>query len=511
MKKILEVLALSAALLLPLSGGIRARAEEIIETPKLEVIVNYEAETTLSPIDYVTSTNRYNRTTQEVFTRDSISQVTSIEEATGKVISDIQNNHITSDQEFLEASENLSESQKLILASVKSYLFYKFGYDISLLTNDAMSQGDSFSQFQDSLISGEDNSIGTCGHIAIHIARDLNNMDIRAAPVTGRSGNGIGHAYVIAKTENGTAIVDGPYLLIANTKNIEKVLEAYQKENGTTALLHLFFEDTEIQYRLIPRVGKRVLNSIEHDESSNPLKNSLLNIIQPQSHFTVTLNRGTYINSFETNLWGFFIKAGEIMGENSSPMQNISTIQAGFKRDFSLFDDKVIISPDLSFIEGNLIQDAELDDDTLQGIKGNLIVNTNRERGFNLTSRVGGALIYGSSLFYDLVLGTGASYTAPIENMNIQPYAVTQFSRLKENIDNQTYRFFLSELNTGISLNSNSNDANFSIAPYYLWKIWEQGFGGEVNLETEGVGINARGEVTFSTYDFCPDKYNLSV
>ena len=114
MRKTLASLVLCG---MSLFNPLNATAEKVIETPKLEVIVNYEAETTSSPIDYATSKNRYSIHTESLFRNRDNPQLSLIEEMQiGEIISDIQNNNITSYQEFLEASDNLSENQQLVLA-----------------------------------------------------------------------------------------------------------------------------------------------------------------------------------------------------------------------------------------------------------------------------------------------------------------------------------------------------------------------------------------------------------
>ena len=498
-----------------LFNPLNAITEEI--KPELELIVNYETETSQSPIDYSTSINAYfptwnlegTPTGGSLWSNSSLTNDEEIQIET--LMSDIQNNNITSYQEFLEASQNLSENQQLVLASAIGNLLNRFNYDINLIFNEVKSQEDFFSQLQDSLINDEDNSIGTCGHFATHLERFLNDVGVRAAAVTGISDNGVGHAYDIAKIENGTAIVDSYNILTTDTKNIEKTLQAYQKYTGVATLQHLFFEDAEFEYRLITQEGKHLLDFVEYDESSVPLKNSLINSPESQCKVTVTLNLEDSLTSFEQNLIGFFVKVGEIRGDNSSPLEKINLSQIGFKRNFSILD-LMNINTDLSLISGGFIQDAEIANNTLFGAKGNLIINTNNEEGLNFTSRIAGNYIQNKyPLFHDFILGAGTSYTTSIDNLSIKPYLVSQFSFFPNNLGNYQFRPRLTELTSGISLNSNSNDANFSIAPYYLWRIWEQGFGGQINLGTEGVGVNAGGQITFSTYDFCPDKYNLRV
>ncbi len=437
----------------------------------------------------------------------------------------IQDKNITSYQEFIDASENLSEDQKFVLASAIAYSLNLFNYDMNLIDSELLSQEDFFSKLQDSLSTGEDNPLGVCKHIATHTEKTLNDLEIRSSAVSGLDSNG-GHAYVVSKTENGSAVVNACYILTINTNNIEKTLQAYQKFNGVATFQHLFFEDDEFQYRLITKDAENFLNFIEYDESSEPLRSSLIDDAEPQPRITLTANLEDYLTSVEANMVGLFIKMGRIQGNISSPLQNMNLAQVGFKRNFSIGDslrligfnrdfpilDRIRINPDLSLILGNIEQDTQLENNAFSGVNGNLIISTNFERGLNLTSRVGGVnSTYENPTIHDFILGGGVSYTLPIENINIQSYIVSQFSSFVKSLATWTFMPRFSELTTGITLDSNSDNSNFSIDSYYLWRIWEQGFGGEARWEAEGTGIDVSGQITFSGNDFNPDKYSFSI
>jgi len=492
MGKTLEILALSTLLLCPLFGGVKAKAQDIepkqvielkadesIKKPTIELILNCGIESQEKPADYSTTRTNYG-------------------------ITDIPDD--SSYQDLITRATSLSEHDKLILASEISTLLALYSYDTNLEQNEVISQDNFFYNLQNSL------PVGVCRHIATHIERFLNDIGIKSAAVSGISGNGIGHVYDISKIENGTAIIDYNRILITNTKNIEKTLQAYQKDLGITTFRHLFFEDAEFEYRLITNDGRNFLDFIEYDESSNPLKNSLIQNFKPQSDLTMTLNLEDYLTSLGINYKGLFLKAGQIIGNNSSPMKGTCIIQGGFKRKFSI-PNIININPDLSFILGGIFQDRQFNDNRISGVNGNLIISTNKQKGFNLTSRIAGNIsgTKDSTLFSDYIFGGGISYNIPIKNANIEPYAVSQFSFLPKDIG--TYKFIPkpTELVTGIALDSQFNNSNFSIEPYYIKRKWEQGFGGKAKLGIKSVGINAEGQITKSNYAFCPHKYNFSI
>ncbi len=263
MRKTLEVMALLAAGLLFTNKEVKA--EELIKNkPKVEININYKTESDQESVDYQISESTIH-TRNGIYTdstRDSnVPELTLDEENQVKnIISDIQNQNINSYQDLITASQNLSENQKLLLSSIHSHLLYMFNSDMKL----------------------SHNGLGTCRQITTQSERYLNDLEIKSHSVSGISDNGIGHAYVISKIENGSAIVDSYNILTTNTKNIEKTLQAYQKYNSMTTFQHLFFEDTEFKYRLITKDGKNFLDFIEYDETSEPLKNVLIEDIVPQ-------------------------------------------------------------------------------------------------------------------------------------------------------------------------------------------------------------------------------------
>ncbi len=423
---------------------------------------------------------------------------------------DISN--ISSYKDLIEQSPFLSENEKLILASKMSSLSV---YDSDLMRAEIMSQDDFVYNLQNSL------PVGVCRHIAANTARTLNDMEIKAAAVSGIAGSGGGHMYTILKTEDGNAVVDYGSLLITNTKNIEKTLQIYQKNAGSTAFQHLFFEGPEFKYKLITKDGRDFLDFIDYDESSEPLKNALIDDINPRANLEIDFNLESHLTSLGVNLEGLFIKGGEIRGKNFSPMDKMGLFQMGFKREFSV-PGIIKVNPDISFVYGSIAQKKKVENNEIIGLKGGLVVATNNEERLNLSSRIVGGIFTSSipqnipnpyhALFYDFSMGAGISYKIPINNISIEPYATSQFTIYP--IDLGTYQYGLkpSELGVGTVFDiKTSKNTNFSIEPYYLKRIWEQEFGGKAKFEIDNFGINAEGYATKSDYEFCPNKYGFNI
>jgi len=437
---------------------------------------------------------------------------------------DIENegnvSYINSYDELTERANNLSENQKLVLLSKIGRELGFSNYDIRDVSVEIASQDIFFDKLQDSLQSGESNSLGVCRQIHSHIEQLANDLGIEAAAVSGISRSGTGHMYTILKTEDGNAIVDYGSLLITNTKNIEKTLQIYQKNAGSIAFQHLFFEGPDFKYKLITKDGRDFLDFIEYDESSAPLKNALIGDINPKADLTIDLNLSSYLTSVGVNLEGLFIKGGEIRGKNSSPMEKMGLLQMGFRREFSI-PNIIKINPDISLIYGNFSQDKKVANSEIIGLEGDLVIATNNEEGLNLSSRIAGGIFpsrpVGSigtplhTLFYDFAMGAGLSYKIPINNIGIEPYVTSQFTLYPIDLGTYQYGLRLSELGVGTVFDIKSKNINFSIEPYYLKRIWEQEFGGKAKFEIDNFGINAGGYMTKSDYEFCPDKHGFNI
>ena len=515
-----------------LVGGL-AGAEEIKPKPVIErtleqkasITFNYNRESEQKSIDYsVPEMKLWESSAYPLWRESDIPELSQIEKQEVKnIMKDIKEQNINSYQELVEASKNFSENQKLDLASTLSAFLYFWNSIIS--NNEIPKQEEFFQVIQNSSISGNENPLHDCLGISAFGERYLNDIGIKSSTVSGFGRGGGGHAYVISKVEDGTAVIDGGHILIANTRNTEKTLRAYQKNNGTTALAHDFFENTKLKYRFITPEGERFLRFTGHDESSEPLENTLIQDFEPEHYLTVNLNLEDFLTSIELNLFGFFVKGGEIRGDSSSPLHNMSLIQAGFKRKFLtpninnkfldfMFGNK-IIDINGNFISGNLFQDTELDNNKIQGIMSNLVFATNNERGFNFAFRQNythpkiNVREVGYSLFYNLGAGVGASYKISTKKIDIEPYLITQYfwnMDLKDSIIPKP-----AELVAGAVFELKTPHVKFSIEPYYLRRPWEQGLGGKVGVESENFGLNVEGFATKSDYEFCPDKWKVKI
>ena len=536
MRKTLEIMTLLVALLF---SSNKVKAEELtrkqpqtiertlregISKPKIDINFNYKTESKQKVIDYkMSETTLWTGWGYPLWRESDTPKLSEIEKQEVKdILKDIKNEEINSYQELVEAGKNLLlQNQKLDLLATIGGSLGKFNYENSNMK--VTSQEEFFDKFQDSLESGKKNGLGNCRHIHSYIEQLANDLGIKSAAVSGISENGLGHIYDILKVEDGTAIIDYSNLLIMPTKNIEKALQIYQKNMGTIVFEHSFFEDTEFKYRLITKDGKNLRDFMEYDSSSESLKNALIEEITPQANLVINFNIEDFLTSVEGNLFGFFLKAGEIRGDSDSPLEKITLIQAGFKRNFST--PKIIdIKSDVSLIEGNISQDTKFKDNKILGIKGNLILSTNNKKGFNFSSRIAGntfisSLIFGytknflsSGVFSDFILGGGVSYKIPIKDINVKPYATSQFALFPEDIGTYKYMPKLSELTAGTVFNFKIPDKfSLSLEPYYLKRIWEQKFGGKIELENKHIGINAEGYITKSNYEFCPDKYGFDI
>ncbi len=417
---------------------------------------------------------------------------------------------IDSYQELIENTKDFSEAQKLVLLAAIGYSMGRFGYEIS--DNKVLSQEEFFQSFQDC------SKIGVCRHIHSNLEQLANDLGIKAAAVTGISG-GINHVYAILKIKNGAAIIDYNHILLSSTKNIEKLLDAYQKDAGSVAFQHLFFEDTLLKNKLITKDGKNFLDFTEYDGSSEPLRKSLISDLKIEPLLSVDVNHNDFLTSFKVGAMGLYLKSGQIQGDESSILDKSSLFQLGYKRQFSILDDTVNIIPDLSLVFGSLVQDMWFDE--VLGTNADLIIKIKGKKGLNLSSRIAGSILstldpisYSSmaTLFYDSNMGAGVSYIIPAKNINIEPYVVAQSTFFPKDIG--TYKFAprLSELTAGSVFDMQfPGDASLLLEPYYTKRIWEQEFGGRIGFESRHFGVDAKAYKTDSNYEFCPDKSGFDV
>jgi len=490
-----------------------------VSKPKMDFIFEraYNFDNSKDVTDYPTSKNVLYNFSNHSYRGPNIPELTP-EDVIGidNLVRDVSLGNINSYQEFLDRYTNLSENQRIALLSGIGNVLYGYNYDLEL-DGSVFSQDEFFNILQSSL-EYKENGIGVCRHIASHLEQLANDSGIRAGEVTGISGNGIGHAFVVIKTENGSAIVDSYHILSAETKNIEKILEAYQKDNGTTPLDHLFFEDTVFKYRLITNEAKDFLDFVGYDESSKTFKDYLVsnNKVSPIG-LKVILHSEPSSNSLEMNCLGLFVKEGKIFGEKSSPLKEMRLLQTGFKREFSI-PNIISIYPDINFVCGNIIQDKELDDNGLIGANGNLIIKTNSEKGFNIGLRIGGNFFATqdsnsySYLFFDTTVEGALSCKIPFgKQITINPYLIAKGNIFPKDVGVYTYLPMLSELGGGVPFNAEFKGVKISLEPNYSWGMWENRFGVDAEIKNKNLGLKAEGYITKSNYDFCPDKFGLNI
>jgi len=444
-----------------------------ISSPNVKIIFNYGKRNKQEGVEYSTS----------------VLELTENEEdQINEIIDDMKDKdliNLDSYSEFIESSKNLSESQKIVLLAEIGDLLFDMYHAPDYV----------------------------CRHIASHLEQLANDIGIKSAAVSGRFFDE-GHAYNILKTENGTAIVDYGSILIINSKSIEKALEAYQKNINTITFQHLFFEDNKLKYRLITKDGRNFLNFVGYDETSEKLKNSLLQRDNfANSDLSFELNIEDYLTSAEINCLGFFVKTGEIKGNSSSPIKNMVLSQIGYKRNFLILD-TINLNPSLSFIFGDSSKKIKDDaDNNLFGVSADLSGNTNNKKGLNLASRIAGN-VFGtkeSDFFHDLKIEAGLSYKIPLKELNIEPYLIGQLALFPGDL--YTYEFvpMLNEIRGGVNLEKNfENNFSFSCNPYLLRRIWKYGAGINFDFSSPNIELNAGVEATKSNYDFCPDTLNLS-
>jgi hypothetical protein len=413
-------------------------------------------------------------------------------------------NLIQSYSAFTQNASSLTENQKLVLLSVLSDYLYYFSYDENY-EGKVYSTEDFFKILQNSLKANTD-SIGVCRHIASNIETLANDIGLRAAAVSG-SFQDYGHAYDIIKTENGTSIVDSYNIFSSNSKNIEKVLESYQKEIGSIMFQHLFFEDAKFKYELITKDGKNFLVFINYDPLLKEAKDSLINKVKDVPTLVIEGKKDKNIFSLKGNLYGFYVKCGEMSG-NLTPEKKIDIGQIGYGHKFLLFN-KFRISPEASFIYGSFALGK-----ALFGYDGKIILSTENEKGLNASAKFSTATInmFKTTSYHDMALDAGLSYTLPIGDGKLEPYVLSKFAFLPS--DMGTYwndeKLFYNALETGLKFSFPKDGKNIVIEPHYTNRPWENEIGANIRLGTKNIGIDLEGSVTKSEYDFCPDKSKLS-
>jgi hypothetical protein len=421
----------------------------------------------------------------------------------------VKSGAIDSYDALVSSSTGFSQDQRLALLAAIANSSYD-GYDYGLLSKGVLSQEDFFEKLQ-SIFNGHDETIGVCRHIGSNVEQLANDIGLRAAAVTGTSG-GIGHVYDIVKLDNGTAIVNGGNILITDTKNIERMLEMYQKDDGSPVFHHLFFEDSRLKYELITKDGRNFLDFIGYDESTDKLEESLIEKQKPRMPVTMSFKTNDQMLSTGVNFLGFFGKLGELHGDVNSPIEKMKLVQVGYDYGFS-FPDILDINCTLSGIVGDSIQKDGLEISPI-GADLDLMINTNKETGLNLSSRLKGNIFTttDSTYFYDLALQAGVSYKFQIKNAKITPYALGEFSLLPSDLGTYIYLPAFTEAKSGVVFQipiSKSGEQSLLIQPSYSYKPSEHEIDLSLKLKGKDVELYANGSLIKSLYDFNPDRLGI--
>ncbi len=489
--------------------------------PQIEVSVNYETiPSSQKEIDYTRLNTLFANHTEKLVVNSSDGVKISAEEKEiiGNILDGIKEGKINSYEEFVNRSQELSEKQKLILLSAEANLYRKFNYEKNV-REKIVSQDTFFDAMYKDII------LGGCRAQSTHMELLAGDIGLEADAVSGG-----GHQYTIIKTEKGLAIVDAykwemensgiqgttGFILTSNTKNVGKILKAYHKEVGKIAFAHSFIDNTETKYRLITPDGKNFLRFIGYDETSRTLENSLTKESQSGKNFKITFNMEEFLTSGKFDVHGFFLKVGEISGDSSSPLNKISALQVGYNNELTIPSVLKVI-PNIRFTLGDIQEDTEISNNYFYGPSGDLIVSTDNEKGFNFTSRVAGNVFYRraplKALFFDLLIGGGASYRIPLEKGEIEPYTLVQYTFFPKDIGIWNYRPGLREIRTGVEFERELGDEfHISIEPGYVWRPWEHEFRGEIefgNNKDTRFNLGVETYFTKSTYKFCPDTFGF--
>jgi hypothetical protein len=446
------------------------------------------------------------------------------------IIQKIRHKNISSYYQLLKETANFSEIQKLVLATDFTSALSSRGYSLSNWSG-TRTRDEIFSAIRDTF-SGKDTDFGVCAQIASVAEKYLNDNKIRSAVV------GVtGHAIDISRIQNGTAIINYEDLFLSDSKNIEKMLLNYQKDSGNLTLEYRFFENGKFKYKSLSEDGKRTLDFIGYDGSLKSFKENLLSSLDKEKGFKIEGDFETYLNSLKLGYNGFFIKAGEIIGDKYSPLEKMDLLQAGFKNNFishsSKYVDELFLGLDANVILGKMkksrkdLLDEMIGDtnrkknNSLEGVVLKLYAGIKNKKGFNfvigphanliLTTQknsVSGWPNKGSELTYDLALNAGASYKFVTSVIDIEPYSMIKLSYRPQLNSTSETDSRPEEVSAGINFNIKSSDKDhMTIDPYFIQRPWEREYGINLALKKDFFKLILSGYKTTSTYKpFCPNK-----
>jgi hypothetical protein len=408
----------------------------------------------------------------------------------------------------------LSSLENEQIINIEKQIYNKEG--ISLLNFEELTKD--FSDKQKTVLLGDLMSflygysldyVYDCRHISKDIEKLSEKVGLESSVVSGVNQEKINHSFILSKTEDGLSLLDQKYLLETDSKNVEKVLEAYQKEQGIIPFRHSFWENGNLKYSFLTKDGKRFLDFLEYD---NSLNSSLENLINPKyspREFALDLETGNYTNSAKISN-PFFLKLGTIKGEKNSALDNSLAFQFGFRKKF-LFRDLFGIDLDLnSFYNENSYSE---DVGKIYGGIFNSSIFTDRQ-GINLGLRGKITKFFGGEnfeAFHDYSIEPGISYRINTENSSINPYLISRFEMVPVKLTENKGSLILDEILSGVNFSSKLENLDFLTNLYSSYKPYEKGAGADIELRYKNVGLNLAGSFSKSDYIFCPDKSNFGI
>jgi hypothetical protein len=419
------------------------------------------------------------------------------------ILQEVKTGVIDSYPDLVSNSKDLSEKQKLEILSLISKSSYKGGYSIT--DNEVLSQESFFGKIQNTLNNNKD-KIGVCRHIASNLEQLANDLGLRTAAVSGIYSN-IGHAYDISKTENGTAVWENGKIFQVKTKNIEKTLEAYQQSINSMAFQHLFFEDSQLKYKLITEDGRALLNFMEYDESSKKIKDFIFNDKSEIKANNITLETGKKYLFVKGDYSGISSKIGKIDTNLDSPL---ILINADYKREFT--NNSFSIIPEVSVITG-----VDQKGGISAGGFADITLGTKNPKGFNFSSRTAANcfnfLENGTSAFWDVSNWESISYKQLFKNgFILEPYLIGQLSVDYKDLGTLQFAIKPKELEAGVKFGfPSSKKLELLFNPYYNIKAYESELGAEAELKNKNLNMNIGGYFAKSSYDFAPDRMGIKI
>ncbi|MBR9691691.1 hypothetical protein GOV06_02800 [Candidatus Woesearchaeota archaeon] len=471
----------------------------------IEVKVNYKTETKPKKTSYVTGDSTYIRGMSQLDLVPNILFLTNPEEIQVEdVMNDIRDNNINSYQELVQRAGTLSDSQNIALFAAIAGFAEEFNYETS--EDELVSQNSFFSALQYSLNTGNERPIGDCVHIHSFIEKLADDLGMESAAISGNR-KGKGHLYSLVKLDNGLAVIDYEHILLTNTNNVKKTLEAYQKNIGTASFEHMFLEDGKMKYKLITDDGKHLFDFLDYDPCFKPLKDLLLHGVKEEKGTIITLDKGDYVDSAKLNHNGFFAKIGTVRGSESSPLKHLDLIHFGYAMKSSESDMDSDMTAGL--IYGKIHHDLEIDNNDVYGLTISSSMSTNNEQGFSIGGKVAATLIRTADdmLNKEWMIGAVGSYNAKTEAADIKPYVVVQFADFYE-VGAEHVKPGLYEAGVGALVKFNK--ANLSVESYFMHRPWEKEFGADVKIGSKDIGIDLGIYKTVSDYEFCPDKQGIT-